>query len=76
MQGEHNAAADDLSHLRTNALHTDNSSPVVDFRALALAKVDDPDLARLRSQSQSSLRLEDVPLVLSDGVSIVCNVST
>lgn len=32
--------------LSTNALHTDDSSPVVDFWALALAQVVDPDLAR------------------------------
>ena len=42
VQGAHNAAADALSRLSVNALHTNDSSPVVDFRALALAQEDDP----------------------------------
>ena len=74
VQGSANTAADALSRLSTNALHTGDSSPVVDFRALALAQADDPDLAKL--QTNSSLRLERVPLALSDGVYIVCDVST
>ena len=69
-----NAVADALSRLSTNALHTDDSSPVVDFRALALAQVDDPDLLCL--QSDSSLRLEEIPLALSDDIFIICDVST
>ncbi len=60
-------AADALSRL--SALHTDNTS-VVDFRELALAQVNDPDLPQLRTDS--SLR---VPF-LSEGISIVCYVST
>ena len=51
MQESHNAAADALSHLGTNALRAEDSSSVVDFQALALAQEDDPDLARLRSDS-------------------------
>jgi cleavage and polyadenylation specificity factor subunit 1 len=74
VQGSGNAAADALSRLSTNALHTDGSTPVVDFRALALAQVDDPDLTRL--QSNSSLRLEEVPLAPFHDVSIICDVST
>ena len=74
VQGAHNAAADVLSRLSVNALHTDNSSPIVDFQALALAQEDDPDLAQLRSES--SLHMEEAPLTLSDGISIICDVST
>ena len=64
VQGSANAAADALSRLSTNALHTDTSSPVVDFRELALAQIDYPELAKLHSNS--SLCLEQVPLALSD----------
>ena len=74
VQGSANAAADALSRLSTNALHTDTSSPVVDFRELASAQTDDPELADLRANS--SLKLQQVPLALSEGVSIICDVST
>ena len=46
----------------------------MDFRELALAQIDDPELAKLHSNS--SLCLEQVPLALSDGVSIIYDVST
>ncbi len=52
----------------------DDTSPAVDFRTLALAQVDNPNLARL--QTWSSLRFQAVPLAFSDGVSIVCDIST
>lgn len=74
VQGSQNVAADALSCMEVSALHTDNASPLVDFWALALAQVNDPDLARL--QTQSSLRLQAVPLAFGEGVSIVCDVST
>ena len=73
VQGSANAAADALSRLSTNALHTD-TSPIVDFRELALAQTGDPELAKLHTDS--SLRLEQIPLALADGVSIICDVST
>ena len=73
VQGSQNALADALSRLEVNALHTGDAT-VVDFRALALAQVNDPELAHLRTQS--SLRLQAVPLPFSDGLSIVCDVST
>ncbi len=72
VQGLANTAADALSRLDTNALHTNNTS-VVDFRELALAQVNDPDLPRLHTDS--SLRLESVPF-LSEGISIICDVAT
>ena len=74
VQGSGNAAADALSRLCINALHTDDSAPVVDFRALALEQVDDPDLTRL--QSNSSLHLEEVPLAPFGDVFIICDTST
>ena len=74
IQGSENAAADALSRVTANALHTGDSAPVVDFRTLALAQVDDPDLTRLHSDS--SLQLVEVPLALSDDISITCDVST
>ena len=60
VQGSQNAPADTLSRLEVNALHTGDAS-VVDFRALALAQVNDPELACLKKQS--SLRLQAVPLM-------------
>ena len=74
VQGNRNAVADALSRVSTNALHTSDSTPVVDFRAMAAAQVDDPDLAQL--QSNSSLTLQQVPLSLCDGVMLLCDVST
>lgn len=74
VQGSRNAAADALSRLSIDALHTENSSPVVDFQALALAQMNDPDLTRLRSDT--SLHLEKVPLALSEDISIICDTST
>ena len=72
IQGSANTAADTLSCLETNALHTGNTS-VVDFWELALAQAEDPKLPRL--QADSSLQLESVPF-LSDGISLICDIST
>ena len=69
-----NSAADALSCLSVNALHTSASSPVMDFRQLALAQVDDPELDKLREDS--SLQLEAIPLALADGLTIICDTST
>jgi len=74
VQGSANAPADVLSHVGANALHTDSAFPVVDFCELALAQARDPCLTQL--QSTSSLCLEHIPLVLFDGVFIMCDVST
>ena len=41
---------------------------------MAAAQQDDPDLVRL--QHDSSLKLEQVPLAMSDGITLVCDVST
>lgn len=73
MQVSANVAADALSRIGVNALHTENGSSVVDFRELALAQADDPDLPRLRTDT--SLRLESIPF-LSEGISVLCDVST
>ena len=72
MQGSANTAADALSRLQTNALHTGNTS-VVDFWELDLAQTDDPELSKL--QEDSSLRLQSIPF-LSEGISIICDTST
>lgn len=74
VQGSRNAAADALSRLSVSALHTGDSTPVVDFRAMSAAQQDNPDLARL--QANTSLDLQQVPLALSDGATILCDVST
>jgi len=72
VQGSANQAADALSHLGANALHTKDVSSVVDLRELALVQEDDPDLPRLRADS--SLHLEGVPF-FSEGISILCDIS-
>ena len=73
VQGAANPAADALSRLGMNALHAGNSSPVVDLRELALAQVDDAELARLRTDSALQ---EDIPFPFTYGLKIVCDVST
>ena len=52
---------------------TNASDVVVDFRLLA-AQVDGPDLPWI--QADTSLQLQPIPLVLSDGATILCDVST
>ena len=74
VRGIDNTVADALSRMPINALHTGESVPVVDFRAMAADQDDDPDLFRLRADS--SMKLQQVPLALSDGVSLLCDVST
>ena len=74
VEGANNSVADALSRVVVNALHTGDALPVIDFRAMAMAQVNDPSLAQL--QSDSSLQLQHVPLALSDGASIVCDMST
>ncbi len=74
VQGSVNSVADALSRLSVNALHTSASPPVMDFRELALAQVDDPELNKLREDS--SLWLKPIPLALADGLTITCDTST
>ncbi len=74
VQGSANSAADALSRLSANALHTSASPPVMDFRGLALAQVDDPELDKLREDS--SLRLEPIPFALADGLTITCDTTS
>ena len=74
VHGSNNTVADALSRLNISALHTGDSTTVVDFGAMAAAQHDDPDLVRL--QHDSSLKLEQVPLAMSDGITLVCDVST
>ena len=69
-----NAAADAMSRLPINAVHTGDSTSVVDFRSMAAAQLEDSDITRL--QTVSSLKLQQVPLALSDGDTILCDVCT
>ena len=73
VKGVDNIPADTLSRMETNAL-LDDSPPVIDFNAMAVAQETDPDIARLQS-SQSALRLEAVPLAMSE-TTILCDTST
>ncbi len=72
--GSDNAVADALSRLPVNALHTGNTTTIVDFQAMAAAQLEDPTLSTL--QADSSLHLQQVPIAMSDGVSLLCDVST
>ncbi len=72
--GPDNAVADALSRLPVNALHTGNTTTIIDFHAMAAAQLEDPTLSTL--QADSSLHLQQVPIAMSDGVSLPCDVST
>ncbi len=75
IQGTHNSVADALSRIVVNAIHCDGGlNTVIDFRVMAEAQVNDPDLTKL--QSDSSLKLQRIPLALSDGGFIICDMST
>ena len=73
VKGSNNAVADALSRMEVSALDADNSPPVIDFKAMAEAQVHDPELQC--QQPSSSLKLEKVPLAVSDAT-IWCDVST
>lgn len=66
--------ADALSRVSANALHTQNTVPVVDFMTMATVQANDPDLAKLRADS--TLRFQQVPLLMSNGVTLLCDIST
>ena len=74
VSGSNNTVADTLSRLPINAIHTTESGPVVDFRVMAAAQEEDPGV--LKSLADSSLELQQVPLALSDGLTLLCDVST
>jgi len=74
MQGSQNTAADSMSRVGVHALHTSDTIPVVGFTVIAAAQADDPDLACIHFDA--SLLLEAVPLALSNGTIIICDVST
>ncbi len=48
IQETHNSAADALSRIVVNAIHCDNLNTVIDFRVMAEAQVNDPDLTKLQ----------------------------
>jgi len=74
VRGSDNAVADALSRIPVNALHTGDATPVLDFQAMAAAQIEDPSLSTL--QADSSLDLQQVPLAMSEGVHLLCDVST
>ena len=69
-----NHAADALSRIEVNALNTEDGCAVIDFRAMAQAQESDPTLTQLKSDS--SLQLQQIPLALSNGACITCDMST
>ena len=74
IQGTHNSVADALSRIVVNASHCECSNTVIDFRVMAEGQVNNLDLTML--QSDSSLKLQRIPLALSDGAFIICDLST
>ena len=74
VKGTDNAAAGALSRIEANALNLDSSPQIIDFKAMAMAQLEDEDLIRLQS-SPSTLTLQAVPLAVSD-TTIVCDTST
>ena len=63
-----------LSRLSINAIHTWASVPIVDFQAMAAAQAGDPGVRT--AHTESSLWLEQVPLSLSDGATLLVDMST
>jgi hypothetical protein len=52
VKGSHNPVADALSRATINAVSvSDDSPPVIDFKAMAIAQNSDPDLQRLRTDN-------------------------
>ena len=74
VKGADNPVADALSRIGANT-RLDNSPPAIDFTALDNAQRDDPELTRLQTSSSTSLKLQAVPLSMTDAT-IVCDTST
>ncbi len=74
VSGACNTVADALSRLGVNAIHTWASVSVVDFGAMAAAQAKDPVVQT--ACTDSSLKLEQVPLSTPDGTTLLCDVST
>lgn len=74
VRGPDNTVADALSRLPIHAIHTSSTVPVVDFRAMAAAQAEDPSILNLHADS--ALKLEQVPLALSNGATLLCDTST
>ena len=70
ISGTDNCVADALSRIETNALH---QSSVIDFKVIAAAQQNDPDLPQL--QSSTSIKLQPLPLPTSD-LTLLCDMST
>ena len=74
IRGVDNTVADALSRVDVATLSRDELS-TVDFKEMAAAQQDDPDLLRAQSSSSSSLDLKPMPLPTTDGT-IICDLST
>ena len=74
IRGSDNTVADALSRFPISAVHLSDSLPAMDFQAMAVAQAEDTDIQSLCDDS--SLKLQRVPLTLSDGVTLLCDVST
>ena len=70
VSGTDNCVADALSCIEVSTLH--QSSPVIDFKAMAAAPQSDTEISDLQT---SSLQLQPLPLPASD-LTILCDMST
>ena len=70
MKGANNPVADALSRIEVNALGLGQD---IDFKAMAKAQLEDPDLPTL--ESSSSLRLSKTPIPAL-AATLVCDLST
>ena len=70
VSGTDNCVADALSRIEVSTLH--QSSPVIDFKAMAAAQQSDTEISDLQT---SSLQLQPLPIPTSD-LTILCDMST
>ena len=74
VRGSDNPVADALSHIETNALHSNNSvTPIIDFNTIAAAQQHDPELQQLQSSSTSQVTTSSSAATNS---TLICDLST
>ena len=73
VKGSNNTPADTLSRMGVDAI-LQETPPILDFKQMATAQQQDPDILKLQTSS-SSLTLKACPIPMSDG-KIICDMST
>ena len=76
IKGSNNPVADALSCIEANAIHSNNSVPlIIYFSDIAAAQQRDTELQQLQSSSSTSLKLQPVPIPTSNST-LLCDMST